>query len=163
MATLKSRTAGFNLLEMLVALLVLSVGLLGVTSLQLKGQQTNHLSYVRTQVTYLAYDLMERIRANNNSKTGLYANVGECSTAVNQLSTLRNKCESNSSPCSWNEIAQYDLALWCDMVRKSLPEGTGECCQWDSTNLQYTFTIGWVEKVDEDPKVADWTIMIPDI
>lgn len=163
MATLKSKTAGFNLLEMLVALLVISVGLLGVTSLQLKGQQTNYLSYVRTQVTYLAYDLMERLRTNKSSKDGLYANVGNCNTAVSQLNSLRNKCESKSSPCSWNEIAQYDLALWCDMVAKSLPEGRGDCCRWDSTNLQYTFKIHWVEKADEDPKIAEWTIMIPDI
>jgi type IV pilus assembly protein PilV len=145
MATLKSKTAGFNLLEMLVALLVISVGLLGVTSLQLKGQQTNYRSYVRTQATYLANDLMERMRTNKLSKNGIYEKACGATTT---------NCDS--SPCSWDQVAEYDLARWCDMVKNSLPEGEGTV-KWNDP--QYTFEIKWKEKEDEDPKTAKWAII----
>lgn len=161
MATLISKTAGFNLLEMLVALLVISVGLLGVTSLQLKGQQSNQLSYVRTQVTYLAYDLMERIRANQQSRTNPATTYGASKSCDAAIAELSSNCESET--CTWADIAKYDRALWCDMVKNSLPEGTGDCCEWDGTT--YTFTITWREKekteTDNGLKTYKWSIMIP--
>lgn len=150
-----SKAAGYNLLEMLVALLVISVGLLGVTSLQLKGQQVNHLSYVRTQATYLAYDFMDRIRANKDSKNGIYATAGNCST----VPSFRD-CESQT--CTWNDVAQYDLAKWCGLVQQTLPEGKAECCKWDASNFQYTFSIQWTEKDDEPPQNISWTLMLLD-
>lgn len=46
--------AGFSMLEMLVALLILSVGLLGVATLQVRGQQFNQVGYLRTQATFFS-------------------------------------------------------------------------------------------------------------
>ena len=58
-------SSGFTLLEVLIALLIISIGLLGVATLQIRGQQFNQVSYFRTQATFLAYDLMDRIRVNS--------------------------------------------------------------------------------------------------
>lgn len=66
----KQKYAGFSMLEMLVALLVLSIGLLGVATLQIRGQQFNQVGYLRTQATFLAYDIMERIRINSDNIAG---------------------------------------------------------------------------------------------
>lgn len=60
-----SNKKGFTLLEVLVALVILSVGLLGLASMLTKGMRFNHQAYVRTQSTYIAYDLMDRMRANS--------------------------------------------------------------------------------------------------
>ena len=60
-------TAGFTLLEVLVALTILSIGLLGLASMLTKGMRFNHQAYVRTQATYIAYDLIDRIRANRDA------------------------------------------------------------------------------------------------
>ena len=57
-------STGFTLLEILIAMLIISIGLLGVATLQIRGQQFNQVSYFRTQATFLAYDLMDRIRIN---------------------------------------------------------------------------------------------------
>ncbi|EAR20898.1 type IV pilus modification protein PilV [Nitrococcus mobilis] len=57
-------SGGFTLLEVLIALLILSVGLLGVAGLQLTGLRSNHSAYLRSQATILAYDLLDRLRAN---------------------------------------------------------------------------------------------------
>ncbi|HLE93281.1 MAG TPA: type IV pilus modification protein PilV, partial [Sulfuricaulis sp.] len=55
---------GFSLIEVLVALLVLSIGLLGLAALQTTSLQYNTGSYFRTQATFLAYDIIDRMRAN---------------------------------------------------------------------------------------------------
>ena len=61
------RQRGATLIEVLVAVVVLSIGLLGLAGLQMTGLQTNHSAYLRSQATLLAYDLTDRIRANPGS------------------------------------------------------------------------------------------------
>ncbi len=61
--------AGLSLLEVLVATLVLSAGLLGLASLQIAGMKTTHNSHQMQQATWLVQDLLERMRAN---KTDLF-------------------------------------------------------------------------------------------
>ena len=55
---------GFTLIEVLVALFVLSVAILGIAGLQVTSKQTNFESVQRTNATFLAQELLERIRAN---------------------------------------------------------------------------------------------------
>ena len=60
------RGAGLSLIEMLIALLVLSFGLLGLAGLQAYSLKNNHNSYFRSQATVLGYDLLDRIRAKRS-------------------------------------------------------------------------------------------------
>ena len=55
------RAAGFTLIEILVALVILSIGLLGVAGLQLRSLQTSHSSFERSIATLQARDLVERM------------------------------------------------------------------------------------------------------
>ncbi|MBK8183103.1 MAG: type IV pilus modification protein PilV [Candidatus Competibacteraceae bacterium] len=57
----KGRAKGFTLLEVMVALLILSVGLLGLAGLQLHALQYTHSSYQRTVVNIQALDMAERM------------------------------------------------------------------------------------------------------
>ncbi|MFC3284188.1 type IV pilus modification protein PilV [Litchfieldella rifensis] len=56
-------TRGFTLVEALIALLVLSFGLLGVAAMQLKAMQGAHVSYQRSLATVIASDANERLWA----------------------------------------------------------------------------------------------------
>ncbi|MFQ5660926.1 MAG: type IV pilus modification protein PilV [Gammaproteobacteria bacterium] len=56
--------SGFTLLEVLIALLILSIGLLGIAALQATSLKTNHGAYLRSQAVILGYDMMDRMRAN---------------------------------------------------------------------------------------------------
>lgn len=55
---------GVSLLEVLITVLVLSVGLLGLAALQATGTKFNHGAYLRTQATALAYEMSDRIRTD---------------------------------------------------------------------------------------------------
>src|SRR5262245_8151399 len=58
---------GFSLMEVLVAMLVLAIGLLGLSSLQAQSMKFNHDAFVRSQATILAYDIMDKMRADPGS------------------------------------------------------------------------------------------------
>lgn len=58
------RHVGFTLIEVLVAVLVLSIGLLGLASLQASGIRSNESAYVRSQAQLVSFEIMDRIRAD---------------------------------------------------------------------------------------------------
>ncbi|HZE18056.1 MAG TPA: type IV pilus modification protein PilV, partial [Mycobacterium sp.] len=60
----RRQQAGVGLMEVLITVLVLSIGLLGLAGLQATGLRNNHGSLLRTQATMLAADMADRIRAN---------------------------------------------------------------------------------------------------
>ncbi len=60
------RQAGASLVEVLVAVVVLSVGLLGIAGMQLVSLRNNHSAWLRSEATMRAYDVMERMRANRD-------------------------------------------------------------------------------------------------
>ncbi|MCP5146238.1 MAG: type IV pilus modification protein PilV [Gammaproteobacteria bacterium] len=60
----RNRQAGFTLIEVMVSVLVLGIGLLGLTALQAQGLRGGSSAQQRTQATLLAYDMIERLRAD---------------------------------------------------------------------------------------------------
>jgi type IV pilus assembly protein PilV len=80
---------GFTLVETLVALVVLSIGLLGVAALQLTSLRSNHGSAMRSQATFLAYDIVDRMRANRDAAVAgdydiAYEDEGEAGTVAGE-------------------------------------------------------------------------------
>ncbi len=62
-----SRSSGFSLLEILVAVLILAIGLLGMAALQLVGTRTVQESFQRSQAILLMQDMVDRINVNRKS------------------------------------------------------------------------------------------------
>ncbi len=58
------RQRGFSLIEVLIAMLVLAIGLLGMAQMQASGLRSTHGAYLRTQATLLAGDMLDSMRAN---------------------------------------------------------------------------------------------------
>src|SRR5690606_35939345 len=105
---------GFSLIEVLVALLVLSVGLLGLAMLQIEGLKHNTDAYYRTQATVLAYDIMDRMRANSDAaRNGDYV-----STAIPAEETCGDTSSGCGSPAA---LASYDLHHWYTQLKAALP------------------------------------------
>ena len=132
---------------MMVALIIVSVGLLGVATLQTRGQQFNQVSYFRTQAALLATDIMERIRINTdriqnsdgNGDNGSYQ-IGSCDKYL-----FSSACDAGG--CSPAQLATYDLNQWCAQVThpQTLPQGQA-IIQFD--NRIYTIYICWKNIVD---------------
>lgn len=74
------RQAGISLIEVLVAMLVMTLALLGAAALQLNSLKYTDSARLRTQASFIAYDMMERIRANNAGNYVL-ANLNAAPTA----------------------------------------------------------------------------------
>ncbi len=104
---------GFTLIEVLIAMVVLAVGLLGLAALQTTSLKNNQSAYFRSQATQLAYDIADRVRAN---PTGNYNN---------QAGTNDN-CVDNA--CSTAQMAGYDLSQWNTDLASLLPSGEGVVC-----------------------------------
>ncbi len=97
---------GVALLEILIALVVTSIGLLGVAGLQVMSLKNNQSAALQSQANVLAYDMFDRLRAN----AGVAANY--------------NIALTDSTPTG-TSINKIDIQQWRGMLAASLPEGTG--------------------------------------
>ena len=61
------RIVGFTLIEVMVAMLILSIGLLGMAGLQAVSLKMNQSALHSSQATFLAYDIIDRMRANRQA------------------------------------------------------------------------------------------------
>jgi type IV pilus assembly protein PilV len=109
---------GVSLLEVLVAMVVLSIGLIGIAGLQSMALKMNNSAYMRSQATVLAYDMADRVRAN-----------ADAGTAYNQPTATANaNCENNTG-CSPQAMASNDMFLWQEQIEDAmLPLGVGTIC-----------------------------------
>ncbi|QDK96501.1 type IV pilus modification protein PilV [Acinetobacter tandoii] len=104
MKTMISSQKGVGLIEILVALLVLAIGILGFVALQYRAVEATSESINRVQAMNIARDMAERIRANRD---GFATYKTETSTAANQTNFATN-CTANT--CSADDLADFDVA-----------------------------------------------------
>jgi len=138
---------GFSLLEVMVALLVLSIGLLGLAGLQTFSLKFNHQSYERTQATLLIYDIMDRIIANPlAARAGNFDNV----PAGSGSGSYPSPASCQTTGCSTTDLANYEINSWKSQLETSkvLAQGTGTVLRvnpGDLTACIYDITVTWVE------------------
>lgn len=141
---------GFSLIEVLVALLVLSIGLLGLAMLQVTGMKFNSDAYFRTQATYLAYDIIERVRANGDAVgTDRYV------ASAPPTGTIPN-CDTTA--CDSTQLATYDLDRWYRKLHTVLPRNPTSDSSIARDVNKYTVTIRWMER--ELPMQQVWVIQL---
>ncbi|OIQ86717.1 hypothetical protein GALL_314250 [mine drainage metagenome] len=105
------KTLGFTLLEVLVALAILAVGLLGIAGLMVKGQKASYEAYQRQQALALAQDMLERVRANPAAATN-YVTGATDSSAMPGWGNLVSPVDCLVISCSPQQLALQDLAVW---------------------------------------------------
>ena len=106
---------GVSLIEVLIAMLVLAIGLLGLASLQSNGLRMNQSAYLRSQASILAYDIVDRMRANESQATAnaYLVALGAAPGAV---------C---SAACTPAQITATDIVQWKAQLAAQLPTGDG--------------------------------------
>ena len=122
-ASIRGRQQGVSIVEALVALVILSVGMLGIAGLYLQSVQSNRTAQVRTAAIHLINDTADRIRSNHSASANYASAIGavppvaptDCSTAV----------------CTPVQLAAFDLRALYDVAIGNLnhilptaPDGT---------------------------------------
>ena len=107
---------GFTLIEVMIAILIFSVGLMGMAALMVLSVKTNQSAYLRTQASFLAQGFADRMRANMSqipSYNGTY-----------DASTIGPDPCSGGIACIPTEVVNRDRALWSQQLVNSLPNPT---------------------------------------
>lgn len=100
-----------TLVEVLVAMLIFSVGVLALTRLQILSLQSTQSAYLRTQAMTLAHEMIDQMRANrDDANSGAY---------VSDFS----RC--GSAPAMGTSRAEIDKNQWLTQVAQRLPDGCG--------------------------------------
>lgn len=126
---------GMTLVETLVALVVLSIGLLGVAALQMTSLRYNHSAHVRSQATALAYDISDRMRANRND-----ALAGAYDVAL-------------GGSVAGATLAATDVTAWKLAIAAALPGGDAALLI-DPLSRVVTITIQWDDSRGEEAAVT---------
>ena len=107
---------GFTLIEVLVAIVIFSFGLLGIAGMLTISVRNNHNGYLRSQANFLAENIADRMRAN---QVALWAEDfnGDASTGS-------SVCDLGT-PCTYADLAAYEVEQWAQSLSLLLPSGEG--------------------------------------
>ncbi len=102
----RARQSGVTMIEVLVAIVVLSVGLLGMAAMQGVSVQTNQSAYFRSQATLMTAEIFDAMRANRAAADDY-------------------EIDFDAMPADDGTIAGGDLNVWTTRMAQRLPNGTG--------------------------------------
>lgn len=114
---------GLSMIEVLVAVLVLAIGILGISALQITGLKNNHSAQLRTEASIHAYAMLDRMRVNKTA-----ADSGEYDIAI-----------ADAAP-SGTTLTDTDRTEWLTSLASALPSGDGAI---STSNGEITITIQW--------------------
>ena len=107
---ISNKQTGFSLIELLVSIVIFSVGLLGIAGLQMVSKKANYEGLQRTIASQVAYGMLEDMRANG-SGISIYAAAPDLGGG--KLSGLPvSNCKNVNTPCSSAQKAGHDLWYW---------------------------------------------------
>ena len=125
---------GAGLIEILISLLVIATGILGLTGLQTNSLTSNRTAYYRTQATILAYDIIDKQRANKNEALAGSYIIDVNSTAATTTCT---------TDCTAADLTAMDLTQWKNSLSTELPNGNGSITLIAGTTSAYQVTVQW--------------------
>jgi type IV pilus assembly protein PilV len=131
----KQAQNGFGLVEALVALVVVSVGMIGIAVLYGQGLGASRTALYRTQAVILASDMADRIRVNRRAGA-VYQTAG--------AGTSRN-CVPGGATCTPTQMAENDLFVWNAVIDQQLPAADGTVTYGASSPPTYTIQVTWQE------------------
>ena len=147
------KPAGFTLIEVMVTLVILSVGLLGLAGMIGQSLRFNQGGYTRSQGTFLAYEIIDAMRADADNADS-YAVVFDGDTHI---------CVTNPIAATPTQLVNATLGCWYARIAGELPGGTATIDNDpdDDNPLEYLITITWVDRTNANQAVNQtWTVEI---
>lgn len=127
---------GFTLIEVLVALVVISIGLLGLLALQIRTLHSSYDAYLTSVANIQAMDLEERIRANRGALSTYKNDVNNATTSPS--------VDCASQTCSPGDLANYDVSQWLTTSQQLFP-GTLSVALTEPGADLYKLKLDWQE------------------
>jgi type IV pilus assembly protein PilV len=137
--TLRVRQAqtGMTLIEVLITLVLISVGLLGAAALQLTTLKNTQESYVRSQAALLAADILDRMRSNQTGFNAGNYDMPNDATGFDQAGAA-------------GTVAAADIAAWQTSINRLLPGSDSDAAGRIVRNGRVvTITIRWREREEQ--------------
>lgn len=149
---------GFTLIEVLVALLIVTIGTMGIIGVQLRSFEANRGALYRTQAINIAAELLDQMRANRDALSAYLIHV-----SAMQLSDIpaAPDCATSVMGCTPTQSAALDLRQWSqhfanlagiDDYRPTLPDAAASVTR---NGEEYTVTVIWRERDWDNNNAAD--------
>jgi len=169
-ATIPRTARGFTLIEILIALVIFSIGLLGLAGMQLRGSEGTNMAYFRSQATLIANDMAERMHANRagvdtNAYFLLDTNTVSCANGPPPNPFCATRDGAPGAVCTPAEMATFDLFTIACSTESLLPTGSRliVTCN-DNPNCDigsaHTVAIAWSEVNDGQARTSDVTLVV---
>jgi len=149
--TFRHRQRGFGLVESLVALVVISVGMIGIASLYGQGLRASSTAFYRTHAVNLAADMADRIRVNRRGGAS-YQGAG----------ALGGCDPGGGANCTPAQMAAHDMFTWRAQVVAQMPAGVGTVVRTGTTPPTYTIRVAWQE-VGLGPIFHEIAVQVPNL
>ena len=135
-----AKCRGFTLIEILVAVFVTTLGLVGLIAMETLTTRYLHNSYLRSQAILQAREMADRMLTNPAGvSSGNYSNKSGIPTSP----TCKTSASSTTINCTTSQIATFDLAEWNTTLAQLLPAGAGTISS--PTDGVFTLTVSWQE------------------
>ncbi len=151
----QTHSTGFSLIEGLVALTILSVGLLGVSTMSIQSIRNSNSAQLRTKAVFLAADMADRIRTNKlalSMDAAAYVSAvgdngadGGCTDDVDNAGNVIPA----AAVCTPDEMALHDIFLWKQLLvnpRNGLPAGEAAVERVGNSPVRLTISVFWQEQ-----------------
>lgn len=147
------KQSGFSLIEVMVTAVILSGSLLGIAQLQATSVRNTQDAFYRATANTLAYDIIDRMRANRSisaATTNYAINIGDAVVA--------SDCES--AACTPAQLAVYDIEAWKYLLANNLPGGDGAIAVVvGAVGADVSVTVKW-QDTDNDDDRSDYTLNV---
>lgn len=151
-----NKQSGAGLIEALIALLVLSIGLLGMLGMQTAALKYEQTGWVRSSLSTNLASLADRVRSNNGADGAAYSysqTYSQDRSAIDagpSYFTPAKNCDT--AICTSAELATYDLLMWRRDINNQLPGGSGFVVPTGTKgqDLRFLVTVAWFDKDNVD-------------
>jgi type IV pilus assembly protein PilV len=110
------RVKGFSLVEVMIALFILAVGILGIMGLQIFAKQSNYDAIQRTTAAALVTDIAERMRINNSVLEDYASKAEPVASDAAMPTSCSTVVASGNSGCTANQVATRDIEMWYSLI-----------------------------------------------
>ncbi len=140
----KSTQNGTSLIEVLIAIIVMSIGLLGMAGLTASSSSYNKLGQIRSTAMLLVSDYTDRARANLTAfDNGLYAKTSAYAFSTT-LAAQSGCTNASSAACNPSGMASLDQTQWSNLLLRKLPGGNAYVTTSFSSTTNERFMDIWV-------------------